>query len=125
MIEIETAILKVVSRCNIDCRYCYVYNMGDTGWTRGPKQMSRTTCQAMATKLGRLASEQERPLFVVLHGGEPLLLGISNLEYIISSVGVIIKREHHCEALAAMNCRNSVIRPLRDGKSKNAVVSRK
>ena len=85
-VEIETAILKVASRCNIDCRYCYVYNMGDTGWTRGPKQMSRETCQAAATKLGRLAREQGHPLFVVLHGGEPLLLGISNLKFVISKL---------------------------------------
>ena len=84
MVEIETAILKVASRCNIDCRYCYVYNMGDTGWTRGPKQMSLETCMAVSTKLGKLASEQEHPLFVVLHGGEPLLLGISHLNFIIS-----------------------------------------
>ena len=85
-VEIDTVILKVASRCNIDCRYCYVYNMGDTGWTRGPKQISRETCQAAAKEIGCLAREQRRPIVVVLHGGEPLLLGISNLKFVISNL---------------------------------------
>lgn len=86
MVEIDTVLLKVASRCNIDCRYCYVYNMGDIGWSRVPKQMSRETCQATATALACLAREQERPFAVVLHGGEPLLLGATNLDYMISTL---------------------------------------
>lgn len=83
MIEVDTVLLKVASRCNIDCRYCYVFNMGDTGWSRGPKQMSRETCQATAAALARLTHEQGRSFAVVLHGGEPLLLGAANLRYVI------------------------------------------
>ncbi len=93
MIEIDTAILKVASACNIDCRYCYVYNMGDTGWARGPKQMSRETCEAAAKELGRVAREQGHPFVVVLHGGEPLLLGAANLEYMISTLGAALPPE--------------------------------
>lgn len=85
-VEIETVVFKVASRCNINCRYCYVFNMGDTGWTRGPKLMSRPTCQAAANELGRLAAVQEHPFVVVLHGGEPLLLGARDLEYVISTL---------------------------------------
>ena len=29
---IDTVLLKVASRCNLDCSYCYVYNMGDEAW---------------------------------------------------------------------------------------------
>ena len=86
MVKIETALLKIASRCNINCSYCYVYNMGDLGWSRGPKQMSRETCQATALALARLIREQGRPLAVVLHGGEPLLLGAANLGYVISTL---------------------------------------
>src|SRR5215208_3123833 len=83
MVEVETVLLKVASRCNIDCRYCYVFNMGDAGWSRRPKQMSRETCEATARALGALAQEQHRPFAVVLHGGEPLLLGYSKLSFLI------------------------------------------
>ncbi len=86
MVEVDTVLLKVASRCNIDCRYCYVYNMGDTGWSRVPKHMSRETCRATSAALARLAGEQEQPFAVVLHGGEPLLHGAANLEYVISTL---------------------------------------
>ena len=33
-------ILKVHSRCNLSCTYCYVYEMADQGWPRLPRQMS-------------------------------------------------------------------------------------
>lgn len=83
MVEVDTVLLKVASRCNIDCRYCYVYNMGDTSWSRSPKRMSRETCRVTAASLARLADEQSRPFAVVLHGGEPLLLGATDLHYLI------------------------------------------
>lgn len=86
MVEIDTVLLKVASRCNIDCRYCYVYNMGDTGWSRAPKRMSRETCRATAEALAQLAREQDRPFAIVLHGGEPLLLGEAGLEYMIMTL---------------------------------------
>lgn len=93
MVEIETVVVKIASRCNIDCRYCYVYNMGDTGWLRGPKQMSRETCRATATALAEVAREQRLPFAVVLHGGEPLLLGTVNLAYLISTLRAALPTE--------------------------------
>ena len=86
MVEIETVLLKVASRCNINCSYCYVYHMGDYGWARAPKQMSRETVEATAVALSNLAREQESPFAVVLHGGEPLLLGALKLAYLISTL---------------------------------------
>jgi uncharacterized protein len=90
MVEVDTVLLKVASRCNIDCRYCYVYNMGDTGWSRGPKLMSSETCSASARALARLAREQERPFALVLHGGEPLLLGTARLEQVFLTLREVL-----------------------------------
>lgn len=86
MVEVDTVLLKVASRCNIDCRYCYVFNMGDSGWSRVPKRMSRDTYKATAFALAQLIDEQHRPFAVVLHGGEPLLLGTSALRDLISTL---------------------------------------
>src|SRR5258706_8594403 len=86
MVEVDTVLLKVASRCNIDCSYCYVYHMGDAGWSRGPKAVSRETVEATAEALALLALEQERPFDIVLHGGEPLLLGPANLRFVISEL---------------------------------------
>jgi uncharacterized protein len=77
--HIDTVLLKVASRCNLDCSYCYVYHMGDDGWRRQPKRMGEPTRAVVAAELGALMRSQGRSFSVVLHGGEPLLLGVPQL----------------------------------------------
>lgn len=60
--------------------------MGDTGWSRRPKIMSRKTSRVAAESLANLFHSQSRPFAIVLHGGEPLLLGAENLGYLIKSL---------------------------------------
>ena len=86
MIELDTVLIKVASRCNINCSYCYVYNMGDTGWANMPRQISDETIRAVARSLSQITRIQSRPFAVVLHGGEPLLLGHQRLRYVISVI---------------------------------------
>lgn len=83
---IDTVLLKVASRCNLDCSYCYVYNMGDETWRSLPKRMSPETERAVSTGLGALLRSQGRDFSVVLHGGEPLLLGAPRLRSLLSSL---------------------------------------
>jgi uncharacterized protein len=78
--RIDTVLLKVASRCNLDCSYCYVYNMGDESWRAMPKRMTPDTQERVAAQLGRLFVAQRHPFAVVLHGGEPLLLGPKQLQ---------------------------------------------
>ena len=63
-----------------------MYNLGDTGWVRMPKLISGDTLHATAEALSRLLSEQTNGFAVVLHGGEPLLLGPKRLERVLSSL---------------------------------------
>jgi uncharacterized protein len=79
VVRIDTVLLKVASRCNLNCSYCYVYNMGDESWRAMPKRMAPETQALVAKKLRSLFSAQAHPFAVVLHGGEPLLLGVSRL----------------------------------------------
>ena len=83
---IDTVLLKVASRCNIDCSYCYVYHMGDLGWLHQPKRMSPQTCVAVGNALNELAFGSGYQFAVVLHGGEPLLLGKDGLEFVLSTL---------------------------------------
>ncbi len=76
---VDTVLLKVASRCNLDCSYCYVYRMGDDAWRSQPKRMSEAVQHAAVRQLASLYSRQQHPLSVVLHGGEPLLIGASRL----------------------------------------------
>ncbi len=66
--------LKVASRCNINCRYCYVYNLGDDSYTDQPKFLTAEIARATAGCIRRYVERHQlRGFHVLLHGGEPLL----------------------------------------------------
>jgi uncharacterized protein len=80
-------IMKVHSRCNLSCSYCYVYEMADQGWRGQPKRMS----PAVAVKtVERIAEHADRhrlaSVDVILHGGEPLLAGAEWLAGLVASL---------------------------------------
>lgn len=85
-VELDTVLVKVASRCNIDCKYCYVYHLGDDSWSRMDKLMSIETIDAISSSFAELVLEQEKGFSVVLHGGEPLLLGYTRLRYFLSKL---------------------------------------
>jgi uncharacterized protein len=69
-------ILKVHSRCNLACTYCYVYEMADQGWSGLPKRMDPAIAEQAAERIGEHARTHGLPsVEVILHGGEPLLAG--------------------------------------------------
>jgi uncharacterized protein len=83
---IDTVLLKTASRCNLNCTYCYVYHMGDDSWRGQPKRMSDAVIAAAATQLAALSHAQMRPLSVVMHGGEPLLLGLPAMTRLVEAL---------------------------------------
>lgn len=83
---LDTVLLKVASRCNLDCSYCYVYNMGDESWRDQPKFMSMPIVAGVANALGEQYRRQALPFSVVLHGGEPLMLGAARLDALCSTL---------------------------------------
>jgi uncharacterized protein len=84
--QLDTILLKVTSRCNINCSYCYVYHHGDTTWQRLPKHMSPTIVTDVIQQLAILYEEQQKPFSVVLHGGEPLLMPRDILEALLQGL---------------------------------------
>ena len=80
-------ILKVNSRCNLSCSYCYVYEMADEAWRNMPKRMSHAVA---AKAVERIADHAERHGLdasdVILHGGEPLLAGADWLAELVASL---------------------------------------
>ncbi len=73
---INEAVLKVHSRCNLDCDYCYVYNLGNESWREQPKIMTSQTVDTFGDRLSDyLDRGEDRPISfqVTYHGGEPLL----------------------------------------------------
>lgn len=68
--------------------------MGDTNWANMPKQMSRETVEAVVIDLGELARTQQRRFAVVIHGGEPLLLGSEKLAFLLSGLRSVLPVEY-------------------------------
>ncbi|WP_430788419.1 FxsB family cyclophane-forming radical SAM/SPASM peptide maturase [Actinoplanes sp. G11-F43] len=73
---VRQIVLKLHSRCNLSCTYCYVYHSLDQGWMRQPVTMSEDTRLRVAERIAEHAERHRlTDLSVVLHGGEPLLAG--------------------------------------------------
>ncbi|WP_285960302.1 cyclophane-forming radical SAM/SPASM peptide maturase YhhB [Pseudomonas tohonis] len=73
-------LVKVASRCNLDCDYCYVYHHADQSWRSMPKLLSPEHRVAFAERLAEYAEVAGvKRCAVIFHGGEPLLAGASGL----------------------------------------------
>lgn len=77
---ITSFLVKVTSRCNLDCDYCYVYQHADQSWQTLPARMSSANQAAFTNRLATYVHQAGlKRCVVILHGGEPLLLGANNL----------------------------------------------
>jgi uncharacterized protein len=75
-VPVRDVIVKVHQRCNLACTYCYVYQHEDQSWHDRPAVMPAEIWQATIDKLRQHVRRHRMPaLRVILHGGEPLLLG--------------------------------------------------
>src|ERR1700726_1956429 len=69
-------IVKIHSRCDLACDYCYMYEMADQSWRDRPRRMSIEIARRTAVRIGEhVRSHQIPSVALILHGGEPLLAG--------------------------------------------------
>lgn len=79
-VKLTSFLVKVASRCNLDCDYCYVYHHADQSWRSMPRFLSSEDREAFAAKLSSYVAQVGlRHCVVVFHGGEPLLMGSDTL----------------------------------------------
>ncbi|MDI3417132.1 FxsB family cyclophane-forming radical SAM/SPASM peptide maturase [Streptomyces luteolus] len=69
-------VLKVHSRCNLACTYCYIYTGPDGSWRERPRRVPDTTVRQVAHGIAEhTARHRLARIRIDLHGGEPLLSG--------------------------------------------------
>lgn len=84
---IRQFLFKVFTRCNLNCDYCYVYELADQSWRTKPGIMSPRVVAASAARIAEHARAHDLDeVRVILHGGEPLLAGRDFLEHLTSSI---------------------------------------
>lgn len=73
--------LKVASRCNLACTYCYVYGKGDNSWRERPHIMPDEVFTAAVRRIvEHCRLTEQTAVDVVFHGGEPCLVGRARFE---------------------------------------------
>jgi uncharacterized protein len=69
-------VLKLHSRCDLACDYCFIYQMGDTTWRSRPPVIEPSVIESAVRRIADHCRAHELAGFtVILHGGEPLLAG--------------------------------------------------
>jgi uncharacterized protein len=74
---ISAIILKLASRCNLNCSYCYLYNHEDKTYLEKPKLISDRVYDATLDRISSYCSHlgADASMSVVFHGGEPTMIG--------------------------------------------------
>ena len=73
-------VLKVTSRCNLNCSYCYVYNKGDETWRTRPPVMPEPVFEAALFRIRcHCMRSGQKAVRLIFHGGEPCLAGPGRL----------------------------------------------
>lgn len=118
--QIKGLVIKVASRCNLNCSYCYVYNQGDTTYQLQPRFMSGETVSLLLKRVGDYCRRHRSRTFrFIFHGGEPLLAPVSfyyefvekvtsylptytAVSYFIQTNGVLLT-DRWCQVLGELN----------------------
>ncbi len=84
---VNCLVVKVASRCNINCKYCYMYNHADQSYKLQPKFISKDIILKLKEKIkNHCIKHTLKKFYIVLHGGEPLLMSIIDLRFFLNTI---------------------------------------
>ena len=79
-------IVKIHSRCDLSCDYCYMYEMADQSWRDQPRRMSIEIAESAAERISEhVRAHRVEDIALILHGGEPLLAGHDLISYLVNA----------------------------------------
>lgn len=83
--ELNKLVLKIASRCNLNCSYCYMYNLGDNTYKNQPKVMSDSVVDKIIDRVNEYLKNSGGSEFqFIFHGGEPLLVSVDWFKSFVS-----------------------------------------
>ena len=89
--SVSQYVLKVYGQCDLSCDHCYVYENLDQSWRHKPRSIAGATVAQAAARITEHAGlHQLKQVAVVLHGGEPLLLGYDRMRDVLRTLRTVI-----------------------------------
>jgi uncharacterized protein len=120
-VPFRSVVLKVHSRCNLACDYCYVYEMADQGWRGQPLTMAPLVVAAAVRRIAEHARAHDLgSVQVTLHGGEPLLAGAAFIEDLAQRLRRALPARTRADLVVQTNATR-LDRPLLDVLARNGV----
>lgn len=103
-------VLKIYERCNLACRYCYMYEMADQTWRERPVRMSAIVFEQLSKRIvEHVDTHGLETVELVLHGGEPLLRG---REFIAWAVQHLRKALPSVDVVASVQTNGTRLDPM-------------
>ena len=97
-------VVKIHSRCDLACDYCYMYEMADQSWRDRPRSMSMETARYSAMRIGEHVRKHRLPwVTLIMHGGEPLLAGRALISELLQSTRSAVDPQVRVEARVQTN----------------------
>lgn len=78
-------VLKISGKCNINCQYCYMFNKGNVDYLKHPAYIKNTTINNVVNFIEKGIDDCGiDSVFVIFHGGEPLMIKADRFDEICS-----------------------------------------
>jgi uncharacterized protein len=80
-------IIKIHSRCDLACDYCYMYELADQSWRHRPTRMPWSIAEQTVTRITEhIHAHDLTRVTVIMHGGEPLLAGPDLISHVVTTI---------------------------------------
>jgi uncharacterized protein len=97
-------VVKIHSRCDLACDYCYMYEMADQSWRDRPRRMSMEIAGHTAARIGEHVRRHRIPsVTLIMHGGEPLLAGRELISELVHATRAAVGRDVLVDAKVQTN----------------------
>ncbi|MCX4488571.1 FxsB family radical SAM/SPASM domain protein [Streptomyces anulatus] len=107
-VPLRQFVIKVHSRCNLACSYCYVYRSPDQSWRERPVRVAPETVARTAQRIGEHAHTHGlQRIRLELHGGEPLLAGPEPLLEQVRAVRLAVPAD--CEVASSVQTNGTLL----------------
>ncbi|MGZ5198945.1 MAG: radical SAM protein [Telluria sp.] len=121
--KFRSAIVKLTAVCNINCKYCYMFNQADRTFTRVPPKMSLETANRLLDRICDYhPAGLDIPFSIVLHGGEPLLWPESNLLQWLDRIAGKRRQGWRLDVAVQTNLVRPIPPRVRDSLHRNGVT---